>query len=99
MLAVDVFDRVALAGERLGRPADEVTAQRDRGDAMTAAINAHLRRPDGIYVDGLHADGGQSDHASQHANAYAIAYGVVPNESRDAVAEYVARQGMAMGPQ
>ena len=39
------------------------------------AINARLVRADGIYVDGLDADGQQSSHASQEANALALAYG------------------------
>ena len=98
LLAVDVFDRTATAADALGHDEDAGT-QRARRDALVAAINARLRRSDGIYVDGLHADGTQSDHASQHANAYAIAYGVAPADSDDTVADYVASRGMAMGPQ
>ena len=52
-----------------------------------------------LLVDGLRADGSPSDHASQHANAYALAHGVAPPNMRDAIAGYVAGRGTAMGPQ
>lgn len=43
-----------------------------------------------VYVDG---DG--TDHASQHANAAALAFGLVPRNLRNDVAEYCASRGMA----
>ena len=99
ILAVNVLDRVASAGDALGRPFSESSDLRARRDALISAINTRLERADGIYVDGLRADGRPSDHASQHANAYAIAYDVAPAERRNAIADYVAGLGMAMGPQ
>lgn len=98
-LGVDVFARTADIAGALGHPAGEIALQRQRQTALTAAINARLRRPDGVYIDGLEPDGRQSRHASQHANAYAVAYGIVPPHREDAVATYVATLGMAMGPQ
>jgi alpha-L-rhamnosidase len=98
-LGVDVFRRAADVAQALGRPASEVTAQRRRQAALTTAINTALTRSDGIYVDGLEPNGRQSTHASQHANAYAIAYGIVPSDRQASVAGYVAGRSMAMGPQ
>ncbi|MGZ6950713.1 MAG: family 78 glycoside hydrolase catalytic domain [Acidimicrobiia bacterium] len=76
ILAVDVFRRVGAMAAVLGRAAGEVALQADRTRALTAAIDTRLRRPDGVFVDGLEADGSPSAHASQLANAYAVAYGV-----------------------
>ena len=39
----------------------------------------------GIYIDGLEANGAPSSHASQEANALALAYDVVPESDRAAV--------------
>jgi alpha-L-rhamnosidase len=66
---------------------------------LTTSINTALTRSDGIYVDGLEPNGRQSTHASQHANAYAIAYGIVPSDRQASVVAYVSGLGMAMGPQ
>jgi alpha-L-rhamnosidase len=75
-----------------------VQAQTDRADALETAINDQLRRKDGIYIDGLEPNGAQSKHASQHANAYALSYGIVPADDLRAVAAYTAGLGMQMGP-
>jgi alpha-L-rhamnosidase len=61
-------------------------------------MNARLRRADGVYVDGLLADGSQSTHAGQHSTSYAIAHGVAPAADRPALAEYLASLGMKQGP-
>jgi alpha-L-rhamnosidase len=62
---------------------------------LTAAINRHLTRPDGIYLDGIDNSGKKLTTASQYANACALAYGVVPANRRAALATYVAGLGMA----
>jgi alpha-L-rhamnosidase len=95
ILAVSVLRDTARAATVLGR--DPAAFEADAA-ALTTAINARLRRADGVYLDGLKSDGAQSTHASQIANAYAVAYGVVPEESRDAVLDHVAGLGMRMGP-
>jgi alpha-L-rhamnosidase len=97
ILAVDVLNATAEAAQTLGK-ADEAAAPRQDAQTLTSAINARLRRPDGIYIDGLKADGSQSTHASQIANAYSVAYGIVPADGRTAVTDYVAGLGMQMGP-
>jgi hypothetical protein len=44
---------------------------------------------------GLYLDGEGSRHSSQHANLFALAFGLVPAERRPAVAAFVASRGMA----
>jgi alpha-L-rhamnosidase len=61
-------------------------------------VNAQLARADGVYVDGVDPNGAQSTHASQEANALALAYGVVPTERVGAVGAYVASLGIDVGP-
>lgn len=98
ILAVEVFRDVAAAGQALHRPAAEAKVQLSRAAKLVTAINARLRRSDGIYIDGLHQDGTKSTHPSQQANAYALAAGIVPAADRVAVVRHVVGLGMAMGP-
>lgn len=98
VLGVDAFRRTGDVAAALERPAAEVSVQRDRERSLTAAINLRLTRSDGVYIDGLHPDGGQSAHASQQANAEALAFGLVPADRVSAVGGQVASLGMAMGP-
>ena len=65
---------------------------------MAEAVNAVLRRADGVYVDGVDANGAQSHSASQEANALALAYGVVPVADVATVGAYVAGLGIDLGP-
>jgi len=96
-LSVNAFRRVgqvaALAGDQGG-----VALWSGRADQLMAAINATLRRSDGTYVDGLDSSGAQSAHASQEANALALAYGIVPAADVAAVGRYVAGLGISVGP-
>ena len=98
ILGIEVFRAVADAARVLHRPAAEAHAALARAAALTKAVNAQLRRPDGVYIDGLHRDGKPSAHASQQANAYALAAGIAPDSNRVAVANFVMRLGMATGP-
>jgi alpha-L-rhamnosidase len=98
ILAVHVARSVATFATALGRPAAEVDKQSQRADALVTAINAKLRRADGIYIDGLSAAGAASTHASQHANSYAVAFGIAPAADYPKIAEYVAAAGMKQGP-
>ncbi len=63
-------------------------------------MNMKLRRTGGVFVDGLEADGTQSPHASQQANALALAYGVdvAATVSPGAAGRYVAAHDIATGP-
>ncbi|MES9539863.1 family 78 glycoside hydrolase catalytic domain [Actinomadura sp. NPDC000600] len=97
VLGVDVLNATARAAEVLGRTGDAEALRKDAG-TLTGNINARLRRPDGVYIDGLKSDGVQSTHASQIANAYALAYGVAPAADRAEVESHIAGLGMQMGP-
>jgi alpha-L-rhamnosidase len=97
VLAVNAMRRVAQLATAFGEGAAAQTWQ-SRATQLTAAINATLRRPDGTYIDGVNANGAQSAHASQEANALALAYGVVPASELTAVGHYVTSLGIDVGP-
>jgi alpha-L-rhamnosidase len=97
ILAVNVFAKVADLAHALGRPSAEQRVQLDRAERLTTAIHRRLQRPDGVFVDGLEANGQPSTHASQLANAYALAFGIVPAAQQRAVADYVVHLGNAVG--
>ncbi|MCO6009823.1 glycoside hydrolase family 78 protein [Actinoallomurus purpureus] len=92
ILAVDVLNATARAAQTLGK--DGSAFQRDAA-TLSSAINSKLRRADGVYIDGLEADGSQSTHASQVANAFAVAYGLTSDAK---VTDYVASLGLQMSP-
>jgi alpha-L-rhamnosidase len=96
-LAVNAFNRVAQLADLAGNPAG-AAAQRARAVQLAGAVNATLRRADGVYVDGVDADGAQSGSASQEANVLALAYGVVPAADVAAVGAYVHSLGIDLGP-
>ena len=93
--AVEVLRRTADMAELVG--ADGAT-YRTAEHALVDRVNATLRRPDGVYVDGLKADGTQSTHAGQHSTSYAIAYGIAPQADLPALADHLAGMGMKQGP-
>ncbi|HXM53931.1 MAG TPA: alpha-L-rhamnosidase C-terminal domain-containing protein, partial [Candidatus Dormibacteraeota bacterium] len=95
VLAVDAMRKTTLAAAALGRPAPGLRAA---AADLARAIDARLRREDGIYVDGLHAGGRRSEGTSQIANAYPLAYGLVHPAARGRVGRHVADLGMRMGP-
>ncbi|MDQ1521325.1 MAG: alpha-L-rhamnosidase, partial [Actinomycetota bacterium] len=97
VLAVVDFRRVAAMAEALGRPDVERQREQTRADDVVAAIHERLTRPDGVLVDGLEANGKPSTHASQQANAWALAFGIVPPAQSKAVADYIVSLGNAMG--
>jgi alpha-L-rhamnosidase len=97
ILGAEVQRVTAAAAAALGRPASEVATYDTRTDQLTTAINSRLRRSDGVYIDGSNGDTA-STHASQHANSYALAFGIVPAASRTAVIDHVVGMGMNQGP-
>ncbi len=97
VLAVNAFNRVAqLAG--VAADAGGAALWQARAAELAAAVNVTLRRTDGVYVDGVDADGAQSGSASQEANALALAYGVVPASGLAAVGTHVEGLGIDLGP-
>jgi len=98
VLGVNVFRRAAQIAAALGRPAGEVVAQQARQQDLTNAINARLTRPDGVYVDGLEANGTQTPQASQETDTAAVVDGVVPAAATARVGGYIASLGMQNPP-
>lgn len=96
-LAVRTLDCVAQAASMLGNTADAALLTK-RAEALKAAINGALINEAGRYVDGLTADGKQSAHVSQHANAYAVAFDIAPSDQRKQLVDWLAAQGMKQGP-
>ncbi|MEV6109358.1 family 78 glycoside hydrolase catalytic domain [Streptomyces sp. NPDC051940] len=97
-LGVDVLRRTADMAQELGRPAAESAGYRGAQQGLVAAMNARLRAADGMYVDGLKADGTQSAHQGQHSTSYAMAFGVAPREDHARLADRIAAMGMKQGP-
>jgi alpha-L-rhamnosidase len=97
LLALDDFRDVADLARALGRPIAEVNTEVARAERLTNAIESRLRRPDGVLVDGLEANGTQSTHASQLANAYALAFRLTPASDLSTVADYVVSHGNETG--
>jgi alpha-L-rhamnosidase len=97
VLAINAFTRVAQLADVAG-DAPGAALQRSRAAQLAGSVNSVLRMDNGIYVDGLNANGAPSSHASQAANALALAYNVVPDNGRAAVGAYVASLGISVGP-
>lgn len=64
---------------------------------LADAIRARLR-VDGVMVDGLHADGTPSAHASQHATSFPLSLGITAPDLASVDARRVAAMGMQQGP-
>jgi len=99
ILGANVFGRTADVAEVLGRPSVEVTRQRGRQASLISALNKHLTRSDGIYLDELVGSNTRVARASQEVNACAVVYGVVPARRLSAVGAHVAGLGLHAEPQ
>ena len=97
ILAINAFNRVGQIVTVLGDRSGAAT-QAARSAALSAAVRARLFNAQGIYIDGLAADGAPSTHTGQQAGALGLAYGVVPPERTATVARHVASLGIAVGP-
>jgi alpha-L-rhamnosidase len=97
VLAINAFTRIAQLADLAG-DAGGAANHRARAAALTGSVNSVLRRPDGVYLDGLESNGAVSLHASQEANALALAYNVVPPSDMSSVGTFVAGTGIAVGP-
>ncbi|MCU1519615.1 MAG: alpha-L-rhamnosidase [Pseudarthrobacter sp.] len=77
----------------------EDAAIRYAGQARALAETIRTRlRVDGVMVDGLHADGTPSTHASQHATSFPLSLGITDPVHAAADAERIAGLGMQQGP-
>jgi alpha-L-rhamnosidase len=96
VMAVEDFRRAAVLAQALGKSGDH-TDESARASSLTTSIRGRLERPDGLFVDGLRADGTRSTHVSQQANAFALAFGIVPAKYMAAVTKKVVDLKSAMG--
>lgn len=96
ILSANVLRRAATIAAELDRPAAEQAYYREHQSSIETAINTRLTDGD-LYIDGCDAESA-SEHASQHANALALAFGVVPVAAVDTVADHTVECGMQMGP-
>ncbi len=81
-------DMEYLAGE-LGKNAD-AAAYAEAGDKVRRTVQERLINEDKLFVDG---EG--TGHVSLHANMFALAFGLVPEENKQAVITYLKGRGMA----
>ncbi|SFL33947.1 alpha-L-rhamnosidase [Halogranum rubrum] len=96
LLGVNALRRAEHIGAALDRPEPELAYFRTRRRELEAAVVDRLHDGE-LFVDGCNAEN-RSANASQHANALALAFGVVPERSVERVATHVAEMGMQMGP-
>ncbi|GAA0880254.1 hypothetical protein GCM10009119_32240 [Algoriphagus jejuensis] len=62
-----------------------------RAAQVKKSLNEQMFDPKrGVYVDGI-----DTDHASLHANMMPLAFGLVPEEYKDSVVEFIKSRGMA----
>lgn len=87
---IEALKRMSVLAEALDRQA-EAEALTARALAATAAFQATFCDP----ARGLMVDGIDTDHASQHANLFSLAFNLVPRESRKSSLRYVLERGMA----
>jgi alpha-L-rhamnosidase len=84
------LEKMALLAGAVGR-SDDARDLASKAQKVHDAFNAKFfDATRGIYIDG---EG--SRHASLHANMFALAFGLVPDERKAAVAEFVQSRGMA----
>lgn len=83
---VDMAEIAAALGK-----ARDAEAYREKAKNVYEAFNRVFFDP----ATGLYGDGEGSSHSSQHANMFAIAFGLVPADRLKTVADFVASRGMA----
>lgn len=79
--------------EALDKP-KEAAQFSQREKSAQAAFQSKLFDP----VRGLYRDGVGTDHASFHANLFPLAFGLVPADKRQHVAQWIVGRGMAGSP-
>ena len=97
-LSVRAYDVLSNTAEELGKDESEIQSYKEKADNLKRAINNSLLTEENVYADGLKSNGTQSSHKSQHATSYALAFGIVPEELTESMAEYIANMGMKQGP-
>jgi len=98
-LAVGANRSVARAADALAEQPESL-AYGQKADGLTNAVNAQLRNADtGLYSDGLATTTEQRiENYSQHAQTYAVAYGIAAPSDYAALGRRIAQDGMQQGP-
>ncbi len=96
-LSVRAFDTVAKIAEELGKTEDAEIYQ-TRAERLKQAMNQTLITSNGVYCDGLDAEGNQVGNTAQHSTSYALAFDIAPEDQKSNMAAYVAGMGMKQGP-
>ena len=81
---------MAAIAEALKKP-DDARYFAAEAERMKTAFDQAFFRP----ASGLYADGETTEHASLHANAAALAFGLVPPERQQKVADFLEAKGLA----
>jgi len=99
--AVEVFRANAQAASALGDTADATTYTNQMNN-LIAAINSKMVDLNGPYDDGESGNAGETvltptNVTEQHAQAFALAYGVAPPSKYGLLGNYIASTGMQAG--
>lgn len=99
-LAVHMLQVVAQVATIIGQPTSESDLLNAHANQLKKMMNIKMRQKKeiGLYVDGLLEDGTQSLHTGAHATVAALAFGIAPQKARHVLAEWLAKQGMKVGP-
>ena len=97
-LAVGANRAVAAAADALGDPSASTYAT--RAQELSAAMNRYLYNSDtGLYSDGLAVDThARIENYSQHAQSYAVTYGIAPQSDYATLGAKISADGMHQGP-
>lgn len=90
------FDIISKIATILGNKED-ADSFRSKAVSIRDAINNKLINADGLYIDGLMADGSQSQHVSQHANMFPVALDMVPQTNKNVVINAIKTRKMSVG--
>ncbi|MXN90828.1 family 78 glycoside hydrolase catalytic domain [Flavobacterium sp. Sd200] len=90
------FIIISKIAEVIGNTAD-VALFKGKADAIKTAFNKYFINAQGVYADGLLADGSLSTHVSQHANMFPLAVGLVPQANIKAAVNAVKERKMSAG--
>jgi hypothetical protein len=85
---------MARIADVIGKPGD-AEAYRTHAAHVKVRYNATFFRP---QYGNVYVDGNTTRHASLHANLFALAFGLVPEEATGDVRRFIQGKGMACGP-
>jgi alpha-L-rhamnosidase len=88
--AIEDMRRLALV---LGKQHDAQEYARRERRTLAAFQRVLFNEKTGLYRDGI-----GTDHSSLHANLFPLAFGLVPEDKRAHIAEWLAQQGMRCSP-